>query len=74
MTEKQQSQRNGAGQRCYLTSVIATSAAKHIQTDAASVTPTAAMATNSRSASANGRDVSGERVPRLCIAPLPKAS
>lgn len=74
MTEKQQSQRSGAGQRCYLTSVIATSAAKHIQTDAASATPTAAMATNSRSASANGRDVSGERVPRLCIAPLPKAS
>lgn len=74
MTEKQQSQRNGAGQRCYLTSVIATSAAKHIQTDAASATPTAAMATNSRSGNGNGKDVSGERVPRLCIAPLPKAS
>lgn len=74
MTEKQQSQHNGAGQRCYLTSVIATSAAKHIQMDAGSVTPTAATATNSRSASGNGKDVSGERVPRLCIAPLPKAS
>lgn len=74
MTEKQPSQRNGAGQRCYLTSVIATSVAKHIQMDAASATPTAGTATNSRSASANGRDVSGERVPRLCIAPLPKAN
>ena len=74
MTEKQQSQRNEARQRCYLTSVIATSAAKHIQTDAASATQTAETATNSRSASANGRDASGERVPRLCIAPSPKAS
>ena len=75
VTEKQPSQRNGAGQRCYLTSVIATSVAKNIQTDAASVTQTAATATNSRSANGNGRDaVSGERVTRLCIAPLPKAN
>ena len=74
MTEKPPSLRNAARQQCYLTSVIATSAAKHIQMDAASATPTAGTATNSRNASANGMAANAERVPRLCIAPSPKAS
>lgn len=71
---KQQLRGQDGKQLCYLTSVIVSSAVSRSQSRDAFVTPTVATATNSRSASGNGRDVSGERVPRLCIAPLPKAS
>ena len=72
---KQQLRGQDGKQLCYLTSVIVSSAVNRSQSRDAFVTPTAAMTTNSRSANANGKDASnGERVPRLCIAPFPKAS
>lgn len=66
---------NDAKQQCYLTSVVATTVARQLALDSGSATQTAATATSSNSANAPSKvAASGERVPRLCIAPVPKES